>query len=172
MSRIARTPRSEWPVMVAISASVHSGECEPGHCRAAQVIECYADDASRLACLAPRRPKAVRGPRLAVAVGEDDRCCASAWHRARLKRRTDPDDDARTRLPLPQTDVRPVVGATTAGEAGRLAAVRSTARAVAPDVDAPAHRLRMRPHPQRSRFSRTRAARYSRPPRSHKDWQR
>ena len=45
--------------MVAISASVQSGERELRHRRTAQIVKREADDASAFASLAPRRPKTI-----------------------------------------------------------------------------------------------------------------
>ena len=53
--------------MVAISASVQSGERESRHRRTAQIVKREADDASAFASLAPRRPKPSDVQGLAVA---------------------------------------------------------------------------------------------------------
>ena len=70
---MARTLRSDNPVMVAICASVDSALASRVNRRAPQIVECHANYASTLASLAPRGAEAVIGPRLAVEIGQDDR---------------------------------------------------------------------------------------------------
>src|SRR5580693_528836 len=86
-----------------------TGKGEPRHRRAAQVIERHADDASRLASLGPRRPEAIRCPRFAVAVGEDDRAAFWRGIERGFERRANADDYARPSLPLPRADVCSVI---------------------------------------------------------------
>ena len=77
------------------------GDSEPGYCGTAQVIVRHANDTCQLARLAPRRPKAIRCPRFAVAVGEDDRADFRRGIERGSKRRADWNNHTRPSLPLP-----------------------------------------------------------------------
>jgi hypothetical protein len=85
-------------------------QCKPRYRSTAQVGERDAHDARRFACLAPRCPETIRGPRLVVAIGEDDRTALRCSIERSLERSADLYDDARSGLALPQSDMGPIIG--------------------------------------------------------------
>ncbi len=82
---------------------------KPRHRRSAQVMECNTDNTSALARLAPRRPEAVRRPRLAIAGREYDRRTLHGRIERRLERCTNRNDNLASALGLPQTNLFAVI---------------------------------------------------------------
>jgi hypothetical protein len=83
---------------------------EPRDRRTAQIVKRDIDDAGYLTRLAPGRPETVRGPRLAFAIGEDDRAALRHHVEHGLERSADRDQNALLGLALPQADVPAVIG--------------------------------------------------------------
>ena len=76
----------------------------------AQIVERHAHDAYRLARFAPRRPETIRGPRLVIAIGEDDGAALRCGIERDLERSADLYHYTGTGLALSQSDMTSVVG--------------------------------------------------------------
>jgi hypothetical protein len=87
-----------------------SSQREPSHCRPAQVMKGHADDTCCLAGFAPRCPEAIRCPRFAFGVGEDDRAALRCGIERGFEWRANRDFNAPSGLRLPQPNPFPVIG--------------------------------------------------------------